>query len=70
MPQVKGHRLGRRHQVALGVDQLGPQDVRPALDAAFASPEPWVLEFIVDPLANVMPMIPPGGTVDETIRKY
>ena len=47
-----------------------PEDVRPALDAAFASPEPWVLEFIVDPLANVMPMIPPGGTVDETIRKY
>ena len=34
MPQVKGHRLGRRHQVALGVDQLGPQDMRPAFDAA------------------------------------
>jgi acetolactate synthase-1/2/3 large subunit len=46
------------------------EDVRPTLDEAFASPDPWVLEFIVDPGANVMPMIPPGGTVDDTIRKF
>ncbi|MGI5868096.1 MAG: biosynthetic-type acetolactate synthase large subunit [Kiritimatiellia bacterium] len=45
------------------------EDVRPALDEVFASPEPWVVEFVVEPNANVMPMIPPGATVDETIRK-
>ncbi len=44
------------------------EDVAPALKEAFESPEPWVLEFIVEPESNVMPMIPPGGTVDDTIR--
>ncbi|MCL1909493.1 MAG: biosynthetic-type acetolactate synthase large subunit [Kiritimatiellaeota bacterium] len=43
-------------------------DVAPALKEAFASPEPWVLEFIVEPYSNVMPMIPPGQTVEETMR--
>lgn len=45
------------------------EDVIPTLEAAFASPEPWLMEFIVEPHANVMPMIPPGGTVDDTIRQ-
>ena len=44
------------------------EDVAPALAEAFASPEPWVLEFIVEPYSNVMPMIPPGQTVEETMR--
>ena len=42
-------------------------DVRGAIDEAFASPEPWLLEFIVEPYSNVMPMIPPAQTVDETM---
>ena len=41
--------------------------VRAAIDEAFASPEPWLLEFIVEPYSNVMPMIPPAQTVDETM---
>ena len=45
------------------------EDVAPALEEAFASPEPWVLEFIVEPESDVFPMIPPGKTVDETIRR-
>ena len=45
------------------------EEVKPALEEAFASPEPWVLEFIVEPESNVLPMIPPGGTVDDTVRK-
>ncbi len=45
------------------------EDVAPALEEAFKSPEAWVLEFIVEPESNVLPMIPPGGTVDDTIRK-
>lgn len=45
------------------------KDVAPALEEAFKSPEPWILEFIVEPNSNVMPIIPPGGSVDDTIRK-
>ena len=45
------------------------EEVKPALEEAFASPEPWVLEFIIEPESNVLPMIPPGGTVDDTVRK-
>lgn len=45
------------------------EDVVPALEEAFQSPEAWVLEFIIEPESNVLPMIPPGGTVDDTIRK-
>ncbi|NLB69743.1 MAG: biosynthetic-type acetolactate synthase large subunit [Lentisphaerae bacterium] len=45
------------------------EDVKPTLEEAFASPEPWIMEFIVDPESNVFPMIPPGQSVDDTIRK-
>lgn len=45
------------------------EDVASALEEAFKSPDPWVLEFIVEPDSNVLPMIPPGGSVDDTIRK-
>lgn len=45
------------------------EDVAPALKEAFESPEPWILEFIVEPNSNVLPIIPPGKCVDGTIRK-
>ncbi len=45
------------------------EEVAPALEEAFASPEPWVLEFIVEPESDVYPMIPPGKSVDDTIRR-
>ena len=45
------------------------EDVAPALEEAFKSPKPWILEFIVDPDSNVMPIIPAGKSVDDTIRK-
>ncbi len=45
------------------------KDVLPALKAAFADNETWVLEFLVEPESNVLPMIPPGGTVADTVEK-
>jgi acetolactate synthase-1/2/3 large subunit len=47
-----------------------PEDVAGALKEAFDSPKTWILEFIVEPESNVMPMIPPAGTVADTIRTF
>lgn len=46
------------------------EDVAPALKEAFDDPSVWVLEFIVEPMSNVLPMIPPGGSVKDTIRRF
>ena len=47
-----------------------PKDVEPALKEAFADPHVWVLEFIVEPDADITPMIPPGKTLKDLIRKF
>ncbi len=44
-----------------------PKDAVPALKKAFASPEPWVLEFIVTQEDNVFPMVPPGASLLEMV---
>jgi acetolactate synthase-1/2/3 large subunit len=46
-----------------------PADVAPALREAFDSPRPWVVECIVAPEANVLPMVPPGASLSEMICK-
>jgi len=48
---------------------LKPEDVAPVLEEAFASGKSWVLEFIVEPEANVFPMIPPGQAVTSMINR-
>jgi acetolactate synthase-1/2/3 large subunit len=35
-------------------------EIGPALDAAFAHPGPAVIEFMIDPEANVYPIVPLG----------
>jgi acetolactate synthase-1/2/3 large subunit len=44
-----------------------PAEVAPTLRQAFASPHPWVLEFLVEPEANVLPMVPPGASLSDMI---
>jgi len=44
-----------------------PDDVRPTLERAFALPGPVVIDCRVDPEENVWPMIPTGGTVNDTL---
>jgi acetolactate synthase-1/2/3 large subunit len=46
-----------------------PEEVASALEEAFAGREPWVIECIVSPEANVFPMIPPGSHVAEMINR-
>lgn len=43
-------------------------DIEPILKAALADGGPVVVDCRISPDANVLPMIPPGGTVDEIIE--
>ncbi|MFC1935859.1 thiamine pyrophosphate-dependent enzyme [Chloroflexota bacterium] len=44
-----------------------PSDVVSSIRNALETPEPLLLQFIVDPYAHLYPMIPPGKTVWDTI---
>ncbi|MCH9018512.1 MAG: hypothetical protein IIB89_12220 [Chloroflexi bacterium] len=40
----------------------------PALRQAQESKGPFLIEFVVDPAANVYPMVPPGGSLADTME--
>ncbi len=44
-----------------------PEEVRPTLEMAFALPGPVVIDCRVESEENVYPMIPTGGTVNDTL---
>jgi acetolactate synthase-1/2/3 large subunit len=44
-----------------------PEEVRPTLEMAFALPGPVVIDCRVEKEENVWPMIPTGGTVNDTL---
>jgi acetolactate synthase-1/2/3 large subunit len=44
------------------------EDVMPALRAAQDHDGPYLVEFVVDSSANVFPMIPPGGSLADTLE--
>ncbi len=52
---------------ANGVRVARPEEVRPALDRAFADREVWVLDFRVEQEENVFPMVPAGEAIDRMI---
>ncbi|MDD3693231.1 MAG: biosynthetic-type acetolactate synthase large subunit [Oscillospiraceae bacterium] len=45
------------------------REVEPVVKAAFAAGGPVIVDCCISPDANVLPMIPPGGTVDEIIEE-
>ncbi len=47
-----------------GIRVERPEEVRPALDKAIATPGPVLIDFVVDREENVFPMVPPGGSLD------
>lgn len=51
-----------------GVRVYKPEDVRPAIEEAIASPRPFLLDFQVDREENVYPMVPAGGSINKMIR--
>jgi len=52
---------------AKGYTITDPGDVVDALRDAFSNDEPCLLDFRVDPVENVLPIIPPGKSVHDTI---
>ena len=44
------------------------EDVLPALRKAQAHDGPYLIEFVVDPSVNLYPMVPPGGSLGETME--
>lgn len=44
------------------------EDVMPALRQAQEYDGAFLIEFVVDPSANVFPMVPPGGGLADTIE--
>ncbi len=45
------------------------EEVRPVLEKAFALNKPVVVDCVISPDENVLPMIPPGKTVDDIITE-
>ncbi|MHB1419163.1 MAG: biosynthetic-type acetolactate synthase large subunit [Bacillota bacterium] len=54
---------------AKGIRVTRPDQVRPALEEAFASPDTCLLDFVVEREENVFPMVPPGGTLDRMLGR-
>ncbi|MBQ9057962.1 MAG: biosynthetic-type acetolactate synthase large subunit [Atopobiaceae bacterium] len=54
--------FGAGAQRVTTTDELGP-----ALEEAFASDTPYLVECVIDKDELVMPMLPPGGTLDDII---
>ena len=44
------------------------EDVMPALREAQAYDGPYLIEFVVDPSINLYPMVPPGGSLGDTME--
>ena len=44
------------------------EDVMPALRQAQSHDGPYLIEFVVDPSVNLYPMVPPGGTLGDTME--
>ena len=44
-----------------------PDELRPALDEAFAYDGPVVMDVMVDETENVYPMVPAGAALDEMV---
>jgi acetolactate synthase-1/2/3 large subunit len=52
---------------ALGLRVTKAGEVQPALEKALAANKPVLIDFVVDPEADVMPMVPPGGAINKMV---
>lgn len=53
---------------AKGIRVEKPGDIASSVKEAFKSGEPTVIDFIVDPEANIFPMVPPGKCLKDIIE--
>ncbi|TEB14576.1 Acetolactate synthase large subunit [Pelotomaculum sp. FP] len=52
---------------AEGIRVTKPAEVAPALEQAIRSSKPVMIDFIVDREENVLPMVPPGGSIGKML---
>jgi len=52
---------------ALGLRATRPEEVRPALEQAIATPKPVVIDFVVAREENVFPFVPPGQPLTKMV---
>ncbi len=53
---------------AQGIRVEKPEEIAPAVKKAFKSGKPTVIDIIIDPVANVYPMVPPGKCLKDIIE--
>jgi acetolactate synthase-1/2/3 large subunit len=51
----------------VGLRARRPDEVRPVLEKAFATPGPVIVDVVTEREENCFPMIPPGGAIKEII---
>jgi acetolactate synthase-1/2/3 large subunit len=54
---------------ATGTRVTTPEELDAALEEAFSSPGPYLVECIIDRDEFVLPMLPPGGSMNDIITK-
>ena len=65
----EGHELGHHGYLHERPNQLTRDDeIRPTIEKARSIKGPVLIEFIVEPEANVYPMVPPGGANSEMMH--
>lgn len=52
---------------ALGIRATKAEEVEPTIQKAFSSPQPVIMEFLIDPEECVYPMVPAGAALTEMI---
>ncbi|HEX5499565.1 MAG TPA: hypothetical protein VFX03_10075, partial [Thermomicrobiales bacterium] len=44
-------------------------EIRPAIERARATPGPVLIDFVIEPEANVWPIVPPGASNSEMLLR-
>lgn len=53
-----------------GIRVSKPGDIKPALERAKTIPETVLIDVLVEPEANVLPMLKPGGSLDNFLSRF
>ncbi len=54
----------------LGITVRGDDEILPAIERARATPGPVLIDFVIEPEANVWPIVPPGAANSEMVHRH
>ena len=52
-----------------GIRVSKPSEIKPAIEEAINSDQPYLIDCIIEAEENVFPMVPPGGSLDKMVLK-